>query len=1434
MNTLLKAKPLILSLLVILSVGLTTSVHAQIAATDATICAGETATLSAASPSGSVQWYNEAASPGSVPNPTAQVGSGTSYTTPALAQSTTYYAYEVFGGLVVSVDDAIATVNPNPEPINMPANLQYCEGTNFDYTIFVGDDQDGLLITHYFYDESLADTVLTVGPLPIDADFPYVFDLTGIFTPGFFVHQILSTITDPVTGCVSETEVTLVEVVPTPAAPVVSGNTSVCSGGSTTITAVPTGSPLYTSTFQWMDIPSPGGIVLNQGTTWTPENITSDITVYLYEIYQLDDGECWSDPTTVTITALPAPSDPVVVGDEICAGETAFLEANTTSGTGGTINFYADASGTELVASSMAGTFGYTTPPLFQTTSYWVEFVETSVNGCASNLVEVVATVNPGLEAPSVPATATACAIDSNVTITATVLTNEAGADINVLVIEVASGDTVLNAPGAATAVAGVNTISVSGDLNAFPLGDHVAYFTVSDPVTGCESDAAITLLTIGQEPVAPLVLDTVEICFGETATLFAFGDFDSTSYVTWYDVPQFDPIAFGWQYETQPITVDQTYYASVTNEAGCEGPLAAVTVVVNPLPADPVPVDGSACAGESATLGVTGSGGSFTWFSDGAGNNVVATGDSYITPPLSQNTTFYVQETDGNGCQSAIIGVEASVIAAPEAPVALGITLCVDEAGELSASVGSATGDIVWYNNAQIELERDVVPPTEATFAVGPFGTAGTYIYYVSFDDGTCESELVQVEVTVGEAPEAPSAEDVEICAGQTATLTASGSGGDLNWYSDFALTDLVGVGPSYTTEALFADALFYVTESFGSCEGLATEVEVEVNDLPATPTVSSNAPICEGESLELTTDPVFGATYSWTGPNGFTSAMQNPVIDDATEANNQGVYTLTITNSTTGCESEAASIVVEITPTPEAPSLTSNSPVCFGEDVVLTAGAVDGATYTWYDNGGAVIDITSENTLTVGSGTAVVGSGTYGVSISVNGCESATTLTTVAVLPLPDAVDVSSNSPVCEGDAIVLSATVITGATYVWSGPDGQLTESGPVVTVEEPGYVGSGTFSVYVLVDGCPSEETEVDVIVLPAPVLPQDPTYVGSSGTGQLCEYDTLYLQAPDYVGSGTYSWSGPNGYTSDEQNPVIPNITEVNDQGFYTLVVTDDETGCKSQTYELLILIDRFPDNVSADNDGPVCQDEDLTLSATSIFNAEYTWTGPANFQVTTTDPTVTIEGIQPFQAGTYTVTIQLGSCASMQISTEVIVHENPIADAGEDLTIEEGTVFQLDGTGSVGAVDYFWEGEDPEYFDDPTRPNPIIGLNGPLEARDDPYVFILTVWNEFGCTDTDTMLVFVYETLDLIIPNVITPNGDGVNDTWVITFLDNLDNYTLTIFARGGSILAQYDGNYDDSWDGTYEGDDLPEGTYWYTIRYDGDETYEGYIEILR
>jgi gliding motility-associated-like protein len=111
--------------------------------------------------------------------------------------------------------------------------------------------------------------------------------------------------------------------------------------------------------------------------------------------------------------------------------------------------------------------------------------------------------------------------------------------------------------------------------------------------------------------------------------------------------------------------------------------------------------------------------------------------------------------------------------------------------------------------------------------------------------------------------------------------------------------------------------------------------------------------------------------------------------------------------------------------------------------------------------------------------------------------------------------------------------------------------------------------------------------------------------------------------------------------------------------------------------------------------------------------------------------------------------------------------------------------------------------------------------------------FILTVTDGKGCTDTDNVIITVTnEPTQNVFPNVITPNGDGVNDVLMLPFLaEKYDTpYTLKIYARAGNVVLNTK-NYDQNWGAQ----DLPDDTYWYVLEITGDKKdYRGFITVKR
>jgi len=146
---------------------------------------------------------------------------------------------------------------------------------------------------------------------------------------------------------------------------------------------------------------------------------------------------------------------------------------------------------------------------------------------------------------------------------------------------------------------------------------------------------------------------------------------------------------------------------------------------------------------------------------------------------------------------------------------------------------------------------------------------------------------------------------------------------------------------------------------------------------------------------------------------------------------------------------------------------------------------------------------------------------------------------------------------------------------------------------------------------------------------------------------------------------------------------------------------------------------------------------------------------------------------------------------------------------GPDLTIAAGTSTTLNVSVTGNIVSYQWA--------------PSIGLNNasiedPVASPTSTTIYTLVVTDDNNCVASDSMKITVSGAASkILVPNAFSPNGDGINDTWVITNLSDYPGATVDVFNRYGQLVFHSENNYK-AWDGTFNGKPLPMATYYYVI----------------
>ncbi len=344
--------------------------------------------------------------------------------------------------------------------------------------------------------------------------------------------------------------------------------------------------------------------------------------------------------------------------------------------------------------------------------------------------------------------------------------------------------------------------------------------------------------------------------------------------------------------------------------------------------------------------------------------------------------------------------------------------------------------------------------------------------------------------------------------------------------------------------------------TSESGSC--LTTSVVFSVTSgtgsVPADPVISSNSPLCSvpGQNLQLNGPTVASVTYLWTGPNGFTSGLEDPQILNVTQAN-AGIYSLQLSNGT--CFSNVATTRVDIANLQNF-SLSSSVPsniICQGSNLTLTVNSQAGYTYQWIKDG---VDMAGQTASTLNVTLEAV----YSVRVTNTalGCSVTTSTMSVTVLSLP----VSSftvNLTACANQVLSFTGQSTKDgratAVYAWNFGDAGTSS----VVSPTHAYTTAQTFAPaltisYNGVTGCSSNSTKnIVVSSSPAITVSADKTSIKSGESAQ--------LQAG---GGTTYSWSPVTGLSDPAiANPVAtPTIT--------TLYTVTGTTGSCSGTNSISI------------------------------------------------------------------------------------------------------------------------------------------------------------------------------------------------------------------------------------------------------------------------
>lgn len=1013
----------------------------------------------------------------------------------------------------------------------------------------------------------------------------------------------------------------------------ISGSTSICSGGTTSISF--TGTP--DANVRYVANSTDTLSILLDGSGSASYATPALTATTAYELVDVAVTGCTQSASgAVAVAVLSAPTA-TIAGANICSGNSATL---TLSGTANaTVTYHADAGTDNTVVLDALGNGIITTPALTVNSTYYITNVD---NGACSTLLNDSAVVNVTTITASITGGAAICpgtiaSVSVSGTPASTVTYQINGGADNTVEVE-ADGTTDFS----------IGSLSAATSVTISSVTDGTCVATLSDATNFS------MLLTA----TATISGDTT-ICNGLTAVLHFNGTPDATVFYTEGSVSasailntlgsadvNTAPLAF-----STTVTLD-----SIRSIDGCSTTgTGSVSVTVHPPLAASINASStSVCSGSSTNININATTGDTVYYNIDGGATlstvIGASGTNSISTGVITAATTYNLVSIANGqCSSTLSGsATVSIFSLTATANAVSTTICSGNSTTLNFT-GSPNATVVYYINGGEDNLISLDASGNASLNTGVLTDTTTYTLYQVYSPGCTTSISHNVVINVNSAPVVNAISGASsVCRSSTTTLSNTTPLG--SWTSNNLSVANVNATGIVTGVSVGSALISYTV--IGACGTTSVTKSMNVTDVPAAPTgITGPSTVCGGTTITLN-NVVAGGT--WTSGNNAIATV------DASSGIVTGVSTGTVSISyqvSNACGISApATIPVEVNP--PLPAIAGPIEVCIGNTITLSN-----------TSGGGVWSSTNTTVANVNSSTGVVSgvsAGTAIISYDITGAGcvgTATTTITVSGLPVVSAISGPSN--VCEGSTISLTNTTSGG---VWTSSDATVAAVDAASGLLS-GLV-AGTTSVRYTVTtsaGCVNFAAKTITVKL-------TPVVDVISGPTSVCQGTTITLS--NTTSGGT--WSGTSAIASiGTTTGVVTGLTVGTNTFTYSVT---NAGGCTTRvTY--VDTVKAIPSLFAISGASSVCQNATTTYTNATTGGV---WSS-ANSSIASVDGASGV--ITGIAGGTTSISYTVTSVEGCSNSTSKNITVNPLPSVGEItgiLTICEGNFSLLGATVAGG------------------------------------------------------------------------------------------------------------------------------------------------------